>query len=651
MADDRLQDDGFDMIYAMLDRLATGDAKARVRCGNDCDRRMLLLAERLNVMADNLEQAVNESREMASGLGEHYDVLNRIAAGDFSARANESSANGVVSRLGILINRGTERLLGTLEELRRADDALQAAYDKVRDVIKFLPDATLVVDREHRVIAWNRALEELTGTSEAAMLGRGDYAYAIPFYGYKRPFLFDFFDAALNEITANYAVVKRCGETLLAESFVAEFRGGQGAHFWISASPLYDHSGRRAGAIESIRDITERKRADRELQEAKERAEAASRAKSEFLANMSHEIRTPMNGIISMVQLLRYTPLSQEQQDYLESMEISSRNLLFIINDILDISKVEAGKLDLEYADFPLRRSIEEVVTTQVAHIRQKRLELQVSIPDDLPEVINGDAMRFKQILLNLLGNAIKFTEQGGIRLEVTLVSRRDSTILLRLAVADSGIGMAPEVMERIFAPFEQADTSTTRRYGGTGLGLSICRRLADLMGGRIWAESTAGTGSTFYVELPFTIHARYQGHVMNNEPTFIPTCEASGMKLLIAEDNAINARSLAAILTRLGHHVDTVDDGRKAFDAWYDRRWDCILMDVQMPVLDGIAATRMIRQEEVGMELHTPIIALTAHALQGDRERLLAEGFDGYVAKPVDIEVLASELRRVVGE
>ncbi len=385
-----------------------------------------------------------------------------------------------------------------------------------------------------------------------------------------------------------------------------------------------------------------------ELEQALKAAEAASRTKSEFLANMSHEIRTPMNGVIGMAQLLRFTPLTAEQREYLDNIELSGNNLLTLINDILDLSKIEAGKLDLETAVFSLRRTVQEVVANQYSRITQKRLELNIQLADEVPDELIGDALRLKQILFNLLGNAIKFTEEGRIGISVTMADAQDHRTMVRLEITDTGIGMAPPVMERIFGYFEQADSSSTRKYGGSGLGLAICRRLTELMGGRIWAKSVEGAGSTFTVELPFLVphHAPQQ---QADETTGMPGAALSQqLHLLIAEDNPLNASTLQKILDRLGHRSLVVKDGRQALERWRQAAWSCILMDIQMPVMDGRVATATIRQQEQSVGGHIPIIAVTAYAMQGDRERLLAEGFDGYLSKPLDINELRDELARL---
>ncbi|MBI4990018.1 MAG: response regulator [Rhodocyclales bacterium] len=381
-----------------------------------------------------------------------------------------------------------------------------------------------------------------------------------------------------------------------------------------------------------------------EIEQSREAAEAASRAKSQFLANMSHEIRTPMNGILGMAELLLDTPLSERQRRYLEALYRSGESLLDIINDILDFSKIEAGKLELAPSDFSLHAAVREAGEAFSERASRKGLTLACRIDGAVPDAVHGDAVRLRQILNNLIGNAIKFTEKGGV--SVTVAPGPQGA--LRFSVSDTGIGIAEEARALIFDAFAQADISHSRRYGGTGLGLSISKQLIELMGGRIGLESTPGQGSTFWFDVSLAPAAQaVAGSGPAAAPRALPRLHGH---VLLAEDNAVNEVVAGAMLESFGLRVSVAQNGRQALEALAAQAFDVVLMDCQMPEMDGFEATRRIRQRErekgVPLPSRQPIVAVTANAIEGDRDRCLAAGMDDYLSKPfnkADLHALLS--------
>jgi PAS domain S-box-containing protein len=657
---------------------------------------------------------------------------------------------------------GTQGIFWDVTARKAAERALAESREHYRLVLATANDAFITMDARGVITEWNEQAEAVFGWSRQEVLGRTLSDTIVPVAH----------RAAHNRGLARYRTTQEGPILNRRIEITALHRSGNVFPVELTVWPVRVGETTQFNAF--IHDITARKQAEAQLQAAKSAAESASHAKSVFLANMSHEIRTPMNGIIGLTELLLKSELSPEQREYLELIHVSAESLLTVINDILDFSKVEAGKLELDRIEFSLRDKMGDTMKSLALRAHSKGLELACHIPTSVPDALVGDPGRFRQVLVNLVGNAIKFTDKGEVVVRVRTHTRTPESVLLEVAVSDTGMGIPPEKKSAVFAPFEQADSSTTRKHGGTGLGLAISSRLVELMGGKIWLESEPGKGSTFSFLARFAIGverpesptvrdaARLEGlrvlviddHPTNRlilgemlghwrmEPTLadgarsalssldagrlsgkpfglvlcdlnmpeidgydfarllrardlasappiiilssggaaangeewkrlgiaaslmkpvkqselfdlivqtigVPAealagqparepAQTTALSILLAEDNVVNQKLAVRLLENRGHRITVVFNGKDAVEAVARGGWDVVLMDVQMPQMDGLEATAAIRRTEAETGGHVPIIAMTAHAMKGDRERCLAAGMDGYVSKPI---------------
>jgi PAS domain S-box-containing protein len=540
---------------------------------------------------------------------------------------------------------GVVQVALNISDRKKAESALKESERLLAGIIDFLPDATLVIDKEGRVISWNQSMEKMTGVKAEQVLGKGDYEYALPFYGERRPILIDAVRGFHQNFKNGYNAVKRQEDgTLAAETYIPNLRGNE-TYLLGSASALYDSDGNYWGAIESIRDITERKHAEEDLQRAKEKAESATLAKSEFLANMSHEIRTPMNAVIGMTGLLLDENLTANQKEDVEIIRRSGDTLLTIINNILDLTKIESEMMELEHQSFDLRDCLEASLDMVAIDAKRKGLETEYTFEGHVPTMMLGDPTRINQILINLLNNAVKFTENGKIIISVSSKAVDGESYEIHFAVIDTGIGIPDDKRGRLFQSFYQVDASTARRYGGSGLGLAISKRLAELMGGNMWVESEVGKGSAFHFTIMVESTSCDPMEIDRPAPKVdVPGNLDKSLSILLAEDNLVNQIVTQRMLSKLGYRSDVAANGFEVLQAMERQHYDVVLMDVQMPEMDGLEATRMIRQRWAD-RVAPVIIAMTASALKGDREACLAAGMDDYVSKPVKIEMLRAAL------
>lgn len=512
---------------------------------------------------------------------------------------------------------------------KKAEEEVLQSKEYLNKIINSIADPIFVKDRQHRFALVNEAFCNLIGHPCEEILGKTDY---------------DFFPKGQVDVFLEKdEEVFRTGRENVNEERINVAQGT--TRIIVTKKTRYTDSVGNEFIVGIIRDITDRKLAEEELKSAKEDAEAAARAKSEFLANMSHEIRTPMNAVIGLTELLQRTDLSQEQRDYVETIRTSGESLLSVINNLLDFSKIDSGKVKLESQPFDLKEFAKDSLDLIATEASKKGLNLAYVIDPSTPKTIIGDPAKLRQVLINLLSNAVKFTDKGEVTVYVTSRKLDGSDYEIHFAVKDTGIGIPEDKISHLFQPFTQVDASITRRYGGTGLGLAISKRLVEMMGGKIWVKSEVGKGSTFH----FTILAEATTAkpvslrtITQELQTGFKSDQLHSLRILLAEDNPVNQKVARQMLKKIGYEADVAANGLEVLQALERHPYDVILMDIQMPEMDGLEAAKRIRER---WHNGPKIIAITAYALEGDMDRCLNAGMNDYISKPIQLDDLRSKL------
>lgn len=522
-------------------------------------------------------------------------------------------------------------IFGTFYLFRKTEEG----KERLETVINRTSEGYYMLDNHHHIVEVNGAFCELLGYSRDKIMGQSPA---------------EFMDTTNREL---FLEESRKSAKSTHHSFEVVFLDSKNrkVHALINSTSIKGHHEPSGYYFAFVSNITQQKEEKEELERTRDAAEAASQFKSEFLATMSHEIRTPMNGIIAMTEVLLETELDSDQRKYASIIWDSSGILMNIINDILDFSKIEAGKMSLKQVDFNLLEILSVVTDLYAPKAKRKGLSFHTQFSSSLPHYLYGDDMRIRQILNNLINNAVNFTDKGSITIGALLKEKKGNTVYLKFWVEDTGIGIEEEKIDSLFQPFTQVDSSVTRKYGGTGLGLAICRSLVDLMDGSIGFTSTLGEGSTFHFTLPLTLSSEKRGDLSSGKEEVFPLeLEILHSPILVVEDNKVNQQIASVQLQKLGFtSVHIVENGREALDSVLKRDYSLILMDCQMPVMDGYRASQEIRSLEKKRGTYTPIVAMTAHSMEGDRKKCLAIGMDDYISKPVKLEVLRDVLQRIL--